>query len=234
MDEESHWEQTGWPQSADSPPPAETWGQFAALPPSPPPTSPEPPTPQKAGSPEILKSKRANFATCERCAEELCKVYLKLAPGPWHEGEGGGPPNVHGVDVVRRGCELCYRCAAVFLLDVNYRFETTGGMGDCAILSDDHRDKRARSSHDEPERHRAQLSRSRSFMQDEHLCELCSNQLVSFQVTRMVPSPSSELPDEEQSLELCPPCTAGQLVACHGKQTDLANFCEILHRRASE
>ena len=161
-------------------------------------------------------------------------MFLKLAPGPWYEDGTGVPPNVHGEDLINRGSELCYRCAAVFVLDINYRFETTGEVGDCAVLSDAHRDKRLRSSHDQPEAHRAQLSRSRSFMQDEHLCELCSSQLVSFLVTRMVPAPSSELPDDEESLELCPPCTAGQLVACHGKQKDLASFCEILHRRPTE
>ena len=161
-------------------------------------------------------------------------MFLKLAPGPWYEDGTGVPPNVHGEDLINRGSELCDRCAAVFVLDINYRFETTGEVGDCAILGDAHRDKRLRSSHDQPEAHRAQLSRSRSFMQDEHLCELCSSQLVSFLVTRMVPAPSSELPDDEESLELCPPCTAGQLVACHAQKKDLASLCEILHRRPTE
>ena len=202
------------------------WGQFAAVAPSP----PTPPSPGPIGSPGLV-TRRANYATCERCQDEPCKVFLKLKEGPWHEGHSGSwSGHCSGEALLSQGQELCLKCTAVYLLDVNFRFETTGVLGNCALLSDEHRDKRHRSSGDQPEAHRAQLSRSRSFMQTEHLCELCSSELVSFHLTRMVPGPSSQLPDDEESLELCPPCTARQCIASHQQKSDLVTFCEILNR----
>ena len=158
--------------------------------------------------------------TCERCGDRVPAMWMKLSAGPAFAAEGS--EGFAAERVVSAGMELCYRCTASFMLDIPERFETTGKLEDTVLLCQDTPagfvavDFTAGS----PESARPLPTRSRSWMQDEHLCCECKAELICW----------SCINAEDMSLELCSKCFARQLLAHHQKNQVLKKFVEVTHR----
>ena len=156
---------------------------------------------------------------CERCGDGGPALWMKLSAGP---DFGMTAESFAAEQVVSKGMELCYRCSASFMLDIPERFETTGKLEDTVLLKrqvaagfvveDD--------SAGAPESARPLPSRSRSWMQDEHLCVECEAELICWSCTTA----------EDKSLQLCSKCLAAEALRHHQKNITFKNFVEVTHR----
>ena len=152
---------------------------------------------------------------CQRCSDNGAVLWLKLTAL-------AGPVD----SAICSGQQLCQRCASVYLMDINFLWESTGIAQDCKVLH------KSQPLAEGPEGAHPPLSRSHSFMVDEHMCELCANYLVHYSISRKVQAPCSDEPDSVDTLELCPICSASVLCKLPGDK--IIDFIEIIHNEKAD
>ena len=174
---------------------------------------------EPAPSPEPLRRTQPP-GSCEICDEGDCYIWLKLKS---LQADG----DAHLVSPIEDGAFICCRCAAIHMLQINYEYESTGILEDCCVLdlSQEANKRRRRSSRDSPEAHRAVMTRSQSWLQDEHLCELCARFLRHFVFIREEPSPGGF--DYQATYELCPFCVSKELISCHARGARTAGLVDL-------